>query len=82
LRRSGHKWNHKRVRRVYVLATVIASERFNVIDDFNRETLAIEIDLSLPAARVTRILDQLVELRGYPKQLRSAVPSVVLPSYL
>ncbi len=44
---------------------------FNVIDDYNRQALAIEIDLSLPAARVTRVLDQLVEQRGHPKQLRS-----------
>jgi putative transposase len=25
---------------------------FNLIDDFNRETLAMDIDLSLPAERV------------------------------
>ena len=30
---------------------------FNVIDDFNREALAIDIDLSLPAERVVRALD-------------------------
>jgi putative transposase len=28
---------------------------FNLIDDFNREALAIEIDLSLPSARVIRV---------------------------
>jgi putative transposase len=27
---------------------------FNVIDDFNREGLAIEVDFSLPASRVVR----------------------------
>lgn len=27
---------------------------FNVLDDFNREGLAIEVDLSLPAERVVR----------------------------
>lgn len=37
---------------------------FNVNDDFNRESLQIEIDTSLPAARVIRALDELVELRG------------------
>ena len=37
---------------------------FNAIDDFNREALAIDIDLSLPAARVTRALDQVIEWRG------------------
>lgn len=44
---------------------------FNVIDDFNREALAIEIDTSLPALRVVRVLDTLAAWRGYPKQLRS-----------
>ena len=43
---------------------------FNVIDDFNREALRIEIDTSLPAARVIRALDELIELRGKPKRLR------------
>lgn len=44
---------------------------FNVIDDYNREGLWIEIDTSLPAARVERVLSQLVAERGgYPKQLR------------
>ena len=43
---------------------------FNVIEDFNREALEIEIDFNLPAERVTRVLDRLVELRGAPKKLR------------
>ena len=34
---------------------------FNVIDDFNREGLAIDVDFSLPAARVMRSLDQVIE---------------------
>lgn len=37
---------------------------FNVNDDFNRESLRIEVDTSLPSARVIRALDELVELRG------------------
>jgi len=44
---------------------------FNAIDDFNREALAIDIDLSLPAARVTRALDQVIEWRGKPQVIRS-----------
>jgi putative transposase len=43
---------------------------FNVLDDFNRESLAIEIDTSLPALRVVRALDQLLEIRGKPARLR------------
>ena len=34
---------------------------FNVLDDFNREGLAIEVDLSLPAERVVRALNQIIE---------------------
>jgi putative transposase len=43
---------------------------FNVIDDFNREGLGIEVDLSLPAARVIRALDQIIEWRGKPGMIR------------
>lgn len=44
---------------------------FNVIDDFNREGLAIEIDFSLPAGRVIRTLDRIIEWRGRPEVIRS-----------
>jgi putative transposase len=43
---------------------------FNIVDDFNREALAIEIDLSLPAPRVIRVLERVSLLRGYPEILR------------
>lgn len=43
---------------------------FNVIDDYNREGLRIEVDVSLTAERVTRVLDQLVVIRGCPERLR------------
>lgn len=43
---------------------------FNVIDDCTREGLAVEADISLPTARVTRILDQIFEWRGTPQVLR------------
>jgi putative transposase len=33
----------------------------NVIDDFNREALAIDVDFSLSASRVVRMLEQLIE---------------------
>ncbi len=34
---------------------------FNVLDDFNREGLGIEVDISLPAERVVRALEQIIE---------------------
>jgi putative transposase len=44
---------------------------FNVMDDFNRESLCIEVDTSLPGQRVVRVLQQLVERRGKPETLRT-----------
>ena len=38
----------------------------NVMDDFNRESLAIEVDSSLPSLRVIRVLEQLISKRGKP----------------
>ena len=43
---------------------------FNVMDDFNRESLAIEADTSLPTLRVIRELERLVAGRGKPANLR------------
>ena len=43
----------------------------NIIDDFNREALAMDIDLSLPAERVVRSLEQIIEWRGQPVAIRS-----------
>jgi len=52
---------------------LVSGRRFrilNVIDDFNREVLAIEVDTSLPATRVTRVLDAIAIQRGYPQRIR------------
>lgn len=38
----------------------------NVIDDYNREALGMEIDFSLPSERVIRALKQIIEWRGRP----------------
>ncbi len=43
---------------------------FNVIDDFNRQALAIEIDTGISAVRVVRILDQIAVCRGLPARIR------------
>ena len=43
---------------------------FNLIDDFNREALAVEIDTSLPAERIIRVLNQVICWRGKPKRIR------------
>lgn len=111
LRSRGHRWNHKRVRRVYLalglnlrrrtkkrvpkrdpqplvvpqkpnqvwsadfmsdaLYNGVRFRTFNVLDDFNREVLAIEIDTSLPGERLVRVFCQLAETRGLPDMLRT-----------
>jgi putative transposase len=43
---------------------------FNVIDDYNREGLAIDVDLSMPSSRVIRSLEQIIEWRGKPSSIR------------
>ncbi len=43
---------------------------FNVIDDFNREGLGIEVDFSLPSERVIRSLERIIEWRGQPQRIR------------
>jgi putative transposase len=47
-----------------------AFRTLNVIDDFNREALWIEVDTSLPAERVVRVLEQLLAWRGKPAHIR------------
>ena len=42
----------------------------NVLDDFNREGLCIDVDFSLPAARVVRSLNQIIQSRGKPNTIR------------
>jgi putative transposase len=40
-----------------------------IVDDFTRESPAIEVDTSLPGERVVRVLEQLAETRGLPKAI-------------
>ncbi len=42
----------------------------NVVDEFNREGLCIEFDFSLPAERIVRSLNQIIEWRGKPQAIR------------
>lgn len=53
--------------------TLYCGKRFrtlNVLDEGTRECLAVEVDTSLPAARLIRVLEQLREERGLPNQIR------------
>ncbi len=53
------------------LTDVRSYRSLNFIDNFNRELLFTEIDCSLPSARVTRALNQVIEWRGKPAVIRS-----------
>ena len=110
LRLQGHRWNHKRVHRVYcarhlnlprrtkrrvpqrlrqpltappVLNQTSALDfmsdalydgrRFRILtimDEGNREGLAVEAANSLPSARVVRILEELIIVHGRPAAFR------------
>lgn len=55
------------------VSDAIASGRkfrtLNVVDDCTREALAMEVDFSLPALRVIRVLDAICAGRGYPESI-------------
>lgn len=110
LRLLGHRWNHKRVHRVYcalrlnlprrtrrrlparvqyplgapaqlnktwaldfMTDTLYDGRRFrtlNILDEGNREGLAIDVGMSLPSVRVISVLEDLVALYGAPQALR------------
>jgi len=53
------------------LATGRALRVLSVMDNFTRECLALEVDTSFASARVTRVLEKIVERRGAPRWLRS-----------
>lgn len=52
------------------LASGRSFRTLNLIDRFTRECLAIEVDTSLPAARVVRVLDHVIGVAGKPESIR------------
>lgn len=42
----------------------------NIIDEGNRECLAVEVDTGLPSARVQEVLEQLIAMHGAPRRIR------------
>ena len=53
--------------------TLYGGRRFrtlNILDEGVREVLAIEVDTSLPAERVIRVLEQVTAWRGQPQAIR------------
>lgn len=110
LRQMGHRWNHKRVHRVYCALKLNQKRRgkrrlpkrerqrlavpseinvvwaldfmhdalyggrafrtLNVIDEAHRGALGIDVATSIPASRVIRYVDQLIEVHGKPAAIR------------
>jgi putative transposase len=53
--------------------SLVNGQRFrtlNILDDYNREVLNIEVATSLPSERVIRVLEELKETRGLPQKIR------------
>lgn len=65
---SGRMWSMD-----FMHDTLYCGKRFrtlNIIDEGVREALAIEVDTSLPAERVIRVLEQLKDSHPLPEQIR------------
>ncbi|HEY9681884.1 MAG TPA: DDE-type integrase/transposase/recombinase, partial [Oculatellaceae cyanobacterium] len=41
----------------------------NVVDDFSRDSLGIDVAFSIPSGRVTRFLDRLIWVYGKPEKI-------------
>jgi putative transposase len=57
----------------YMSDTLYDGRRYrilNVIDEGNREGLAIDVGVSLPSVRLVALLDQLIAVHGTPRSLR------------
>jgi putative transposase len=56
----------------FIHDTLRSGRRFRglaVVDDYSHEALGIEVDFSLSGTRMTRLLDAIADVRGYPKVL-------------
>lgn len=65
--RPNHIWSID-----FVSATLSDQRRFrcfNIVDDFTRENIAIEVDRSLPSEKLVKIFNQIKLLRGLPQMI-------------
>jgi putative transposase len=62
--RRGERWSMDFT--VDTLADGRGFRTLNIVDDFTRECMAIEVDRSLPGLRVVRVLERLFDTAGLP----------------
>jgi putative transposase len=65
-------WQNQRWSMDFISDALSEGRKFrslNIVDDFNRECLAAEVDTSITGARVVRVLERLRERRGLPQIL-------------
>lgn len=60
----GERWSMDFMRDTFTSGRPFRT--FNVVDDLTRENHVIEVDRSLPGARVVRVLDRVASMHGYP----------------
>ena len=65
--RLGERWSMDFM--ACTLADGRAFRLLNIVDDFTRECVAIEVDRSLPGLRVARVLDRLATDVGLPQTI-------------
>jgi len=68
LDRTNHVWSMD-----FMSDSLWSGRRYrllNVIDEYNRELLDVEVDTSLPARRVIQTLERICEWRGTPEYIR------------
>lgn len=65
--RRGERWSMDFM--VDTLADGRGFRTLNIVDDFTRECLAIEVDRSLPGLRVVRVLERLLETTDLPETI-------------
>lgn len=64
----NHTWSMD-----FMSDSLVYGRRFrvlNIIDDYNREALAIEPDFSMPGERVIQVLKEVISERGKPSEIR------------
>lgn len=66
-REANHRWSMDFTQDEFIDGRKFRS--LNIVDDFTRECVAIEVDISLQGVRVASVLDQVATTRALPKSI-------------